>query len=72
MNTCFRVRGDEHHPGLDDSQKTEEPTPKKLRETTRNKGQVVQSKGEIGNFATLAGLALTVAVIARFFYSSCF
>jgi len=54
----------------DDAQKTEEPTPKKLADA-RNKGQVVQSK-EIGNFATLAGLALMLMTIAPFSISLVF
>lgn len=48
----------------DDSQKTEEPTPRKLSEA-RKKGQIAQSK-EVSNFAALFGMTFVVAVIAPF------
>lgn len=56
----------------DDSQKTEEPTPRKLSEA-RKKGQITQSK-EVPNFATLFGMTFMVAILAPFmalqFYGS--
>lgn len=56
----------------DDSQKTEEPTPRKLSEA-RKKGQIAQSK-EVSNFATLLGMTFMVALLAPFmvgqFYAS--
>src|SRR3546814_571904 len=48
----------------DDSQKTEEPTARKLSEA-RKKGQIAQSK-EVSNFAALLGMAFMVAAIAPF------
>ncbi len=54
----------------DDSQKTEEPTPRKLAEA-RKKGQVAQSK-EVPNFASLLGLTFMVAALAPFIASQMF
>ncbi|MEQ8813785.1 MAG: flagellar biosynthesis protein FlhB [Thalassobaculum sp.] len=48
----------------DDSQKTEEPTSKKLADA-RKKGQIAQSK-EVSNFATLLGMTFMVALLAPF------
>lgn len=48
----------------DDSQKTEEPTARKLSQA-REKGQITQSK-EVSNFASLAGMTFVVAAIAPF------
>ncbi len=48
----------------DDSQKTEEPTARKLSEA-RKKGQLAQSK-EVSNFATLLGMTFMVALMAPF------
>lgn len=48
----------------DDSQKTEEPTSRKLSQA-RAKGQIVQSK-EVSNLASLAGMTFVVAAIAPF------
>lgn len=48
----------------DDSQKTEEPTARKLSEA-RKKGQIAQSK-EVANFATLLGMTFMVALLAPF------
>lgn len=48
----------------DASQKTEEPTDRKLSEA-RKKGQIAQSK-EVSNFASLLGMTIVVAVIAPF------
>jgi flagellar biosynthetic protein FlhB len=48
----------------DDSQKTEEPTARKLSEA-RKKGQIAQSK-EVSNFAALLGLTFMVTLLAPF------
>ncbi|MCR9072040.1 MAG: flagellar biosynthesis protein FlhB [Alphaproteobacteria bacterium] len=48
----------------DQSEKTEEPTPKKLSEA-RKKGQVANSK-EINSFFVLVGAALAVAIVGPF------
>jgi len=48
----------------DDSQKTEEPTARKLSEA-RKKGQLAQSK-EVSNFSTLLGMTFMVALLSPF------
>lgn len=48
----------------DDSQKTEEPTSKKLADA-RKKGQIAQSK-EVSNFSTLLGMTFMVALLTPF------
>ena len=48
----------------DDSQKTEEPTGKKLGDA-RKKGQIAQSK-EVTNFASLLALTFAVTILAPY------
>lgn len=48
----------------DDSQKTEEPTSRRLSEA-RKKGQIAQSK-EVTNFASLLGMTFMVGILAPF------
>ncbi len=53
----------------DDSQKTEDPTSKKL-EDARKKGQVPVSK-EVGNFMLLFGGGLVMTMLARPWPKAC-